>query len=63
MSGEKICVFYLGSKIFSSRTQLRESYRDLGYLISFFCHLSSLLSSAIELVCLYKQKNKPDVKF
>ena len=59
--GEKIPIFYLGSKIFHSKNLLLASYRDCCCLISFFCHLSSILCPLIELMSLCKQQNKLDV--
>ena len=59
--GAKIPVFYLGSNIFLSRTLLLAKQKGLGYLISFSYHLPSLSSQAIELACLYKRENKPNV--
>ena len=64
---EKIRVsahFLLGSlrdsEIFCSKNQFQTSYRDRGYLTSFY-HLSSLSSPVIELVCSYKLENQPVV--
>ena len=56
--------FYLGSKIILSRTQLLAKIKehmlsDL-LLLSSQCHCSSISSRAFELVCIYKQINKPD---
>ena len=46
---------------FSPEFSYWQSYRDIGYLFLYFYHLSSLSSPVIELACLYKQENKPDM--
>ena len=59
--GEKIPVFFSGSKIFLSRSQLLAKLQE--QRLSDFLLLSSIQlnsSSAIELTCLYERENEPD---
>ena len=59
--GQKYQFSIWAATYFSQELSYLPSKRDRNYLNSFSYHLPSLSSQAIELVCLYKRENKPNV--